>query len=626
MLKTLLSVTILLSVFTVSAQQARVQKFSAPLAGKVVLRDVEDKYGAEVHSLEAPEPDALFEQMKLEEIKKQIEERFPQRNGLAQSKNTKTTAAPNYPLQQPVIDKGFAADLVSGIPPDNDMAISKGGKAVCVINSRISILDGETSGTLLTRKTLEAYSQPVGLNNPQGDYRYDPKIIYDFEADKFISIMLSGVDSYNHIVIGFSKTNDPSGEWNFYKFYGNFMNDHTWFDYPSISITKDEFFFTGNKILFDTSWQEGFIQSLIYQVDKQSGFNGDAMVTFQVWDNIKYNGKAIRNLYPVKGSTELLGPAQYFLSNRNFDIENDTIFLVRMPDRISSNNKNISITALKSPIKYGVPPNGRQPDTSVELATNDGRILGAYAHDNEIHFVSTTTHPVNGNAAIYHGIIANYPATPRIDYAAYYTIDTLDLGYPNIAYAGNGKTGPQSFISFNYTGPKTNPGLGITLYENHEYANPVNLKSGDSSIKILQVQGKSQRWGDYMGLQADYAHEPGSVWVLGIFGRSNRQYGNWMAKVSSPLRQIASTRDVVMYPNPSFQFMQLEFSLDKEQVVSFVIFNSAGQMVDKILERKCDVGRNRVQFNTAPLASGIYYLKAMSPEGKVIDTQRFLRQ
>lgn len=621
MTRFVLFATILLFSATVNAQQARVQKFTAHHAGSVVLRDAEDKYNAQVYSLEAPEPDAGSDKARLREIKKQVEERFPARMGKAQSKTTITPTQPNYPVAQPVVEIGFVADSQSGIPPDNEMAISKANKAVSVMNSRISVLDGNT-GEMQYRKTLQIFSFGAGLNT-FNDNKYDPKVIYDPEADKYICIMLNSTDALNYIVVGFSKTNDPAGEWNFYKFYGNYQDDNTWFDYPAISITKDEFFFTGNKIKFNTSWQAGFSQTLIYQVDKNSGYNGDTMVTYQIWDNIQYNGKPIRNLYPVKNGTSIHGPSQYFLSNRNFDIENDTIFLVKMPDIISSGNKNLSITVLKSPLKYGVPPNGRQPKTTTQLATNDGRILGAYAQDNEIHFVSTTVHPGNGNASVFHGIIANYTATPRIDYANYYTIDSLDLGYPNIAYAGNGKSGPQSFISFNYTGPNTWPGLGITLYDNKHYADIVNLKSGDSSISVLS--GTTQRWGDYMGLQPDYS-EPGKAWILGIFGRKDRNYGNWMAKVSSPLAQVKASKDVLIFPNPSASFMQLEFTLDKEQVVSFVIYNTAGQVVDKILEQKCDVGRNRIVFNTSALAGGIYYLKSIGAEGKVIETQRFIKQ
>src|SRR5690606_36222507 len=117
-------------------------------------------------------------------------------------------------------------------------------------NSRIAVIDGST-GQITNRKVLKLFSYAVNLNSLE-DHRYDPKVMYDPEADKFISIMLNGTNEHNYILVGFSKTNDPEGEWNFYKFYGNYAEDTTWFDYPSIAITKDEFFFTGNQIKFNT--------------------------------------------------------------------------------------------------------------------------------------------------------------------------------------------------------------------------------------------------------------------------------------------------------------------------------------------------------------------------------------
>jgi hypothetical protein len=619
MLRKILVIITLFFTCSTSAQQARVQKFTTPLAGTVVLKDVEDKYNAHVDNLEAPAPDASFEKMQLRKIKEQVAKQYPHKRSTAQNK---TTAA-----LPPIVEKGFVADSLSGIPPDNDMAISKANKAVSVMNSSIAILDANT-GLITSRKSLKLYSLPVGLNNLIKDTRYDPKVIYDAAADRFISIMLNSTDADNYIVIGFSLSNDPQGSWSFYKFYGDYGSDTTWFDYPSIAITKDEFFFTGNKIKFNTSWQAGFTQTLIYQVKKQDGYDSAATLNYQIWDSIGYGGKSIRNLYPVKaGFNQLLGPEQYFLSNRNFDVQNDTVFLIKVPDVISSGNTNLQITPLILPIKYGTPPNGRQPDTSVVLATNDGRILGAYAMDDEIQFVSTTVNTPNGASGIYHGKISNYKTSPAISHAQIFSVDTLDFGYPNVAFSGNPWGLNQSIISFNYTGPNTYPGVAAITFNGIEYSELVKIKQGDSSIKILP--GKEQRWGDYMGAQPDYS-QYGSVWVLGIYGRSDNRYGNWMAKLNSPLLSIKDKKtdngNAILYPNPSFQYIRIEFELQNEGTTNFVIYNTQGQKVDQLLQQKCKKGKNVISFNVAPLSTGNYYLRLVSQDGELLSTHSFTKQ
>lgn len=599
------------------SQKATVNRFTAPLAGTVNLSEVDDKYNAEVFSVEMPDPDAEVEQRKLQLIKKKVAEQFPRKSKQLQYK---VTTAP-----MPTIALTYLADSSAGTPPDNDMAVSNGAKSVSVINSSVALHNANT-GQMTARKSLKTLSNSVGLNSFLYDYRYDPKIIYDPNADRFICVMLNGTDAHNYIVLGFSSTNDPAGTWSFYKFYGNYGGDTTWFDYPSIAITADEFFLTGNKIKYSTSWQAGFRQTVIYQIRKQDGYNGSANLNYQIWENVGYNGVNIRNLYPVKGGGSIYGPEQYFLSNRNFDVQNDTIFLIKIPDTIGSLNNNITVTPLKSNLQYGVPPDGRQKDTFT-LATNDGRILGAYRQGNEIQFVSTSVHPANGSAAVYHGKISNITSAPAMQ-ASYFTIDTLDFGYPNVSYAGNYNGVNHSIISFNYTGPNENAGIGAIYYDGTQFSDLLKVKTGDSSIEVMS--GKQQRWGDYMGSQPDWTNI-GMVWVEGIFGTKKQNYGNWIAKLVSPFYTGIndaghSTESATLYPNPAFQYIKLDFELSRESVITFSLYNLEGKKVDELLRRRCEAGKNIIQFNTASLPAGIYFLKGNDERNKQVMSKRFVKQ
>jgi hypothetical protein len=618
MKRILLSALILSQAVGVFAQ-ARVTKYTAPLAGSVVLKDADDKYGAQVFSLEVGSPDGNAEKKKLADLKKQISQKYPHQRAQAQYKTTAAAA--------PMVVIDFLADSFPGIPPDNYMAISKDDKAISVINSNIAVLDGKT-GQMTYRKSLSSYAAGLGLTGINNN-KYDPKVIYDPLSDRYISVILNGRDEYSHIVIGFSKTNDPTGKWFFYVFDGNYKNDTTWFDYPTIAITKDEFFLTGNKIKFSASWQTGFTESVIYQIKKQDGYDSAAAISYQIWDNIAYNGKTIRNLFPVKGGPELYGPDQYFLSNRNFDAQNDSIFLIKVPNNIASNDKNLTVTAMVAPTTYGVPPDGRQPDTSVTLATNDGRILGAYcAYNDEIQFVSTTLNTPSGASAIYHGKISNYKSNPAVSYAQIIGIDTLDFGYPNITFTGNPWGLNQSLISFNYTGPNTYPGLGAILFDGKEYSPLVKVKEGQGSIK--QLVGKQQRWGDYTGAQSDW-NNTSSVWIEGIYGRADNEYGNWMAKLSSPLLSVkesgvAGNTPARLYPNPAIQFIKVEFDMPQTDVATFAIYNAQGQLVDQLSEAKCKKGKNMLQFNIASLPTGNYFVKGICSETQYTFTRSFVKQ
>lgn len=607
----------------VHAQQVKVRQFTAPLAGTAALKDADDKYSATVHSIEAPDVEHDFDKKMLRDIKLEVERKYPRKSSNVQSK--KTSSVPG-----PAMTMGFIADSLSGIPPDNYCAVSNGDKAISVMNSYISVHDANT-GDYLSRKALISYSSAVGLNNTGSftvHYRFDPKVIYDPGTDRFISVMLNSTNSVNWIVLGFSKTNDPTGEWNFYKFYGDYLNDTTWFDYPAITITKDEFYLTGNKIRYSTSWQAGFKQTVIYQVKKAGGYAGDTALNYRIWEDIAYNGRNIRCLHPVKPGSGIGGPEQYFLSDRNFDMSNDSIFLVRINGDMGPGDTTLTVTPMISNLPYGVPPNALQPDTNKTLATNDGRVLGAYIKDDEIQFVSVSSSALNGNAAIYHGVISNVHSAPVV-HARLITNDTLDFGYPNISWTGNSGGSNQSIISYEFSGRKTFPGYGAVFFDGNDYSDMLIIKSGEKSISILS--GKEQRWGDYSGSQPDW-NQPGAVWVEGIFGRKDSRYGNYMARLTSPYyvsyvadagAQVAPSK---VFPAPATEFVNFEFSVVTAQGFSFVIYDIAGRVVDKMMDAPCKKGRNLITFNIAPLPAGNYFLKAIGANGEIVPVQRFVRQ
>ena len=207
------------------------------------------------------------------------------------------------------------------------------------------------------------------------------------------------------------------------------------------------------------------------------------------------------------------------------------------------------------------------------------------------------------------------------------TVDTLDFGYPNISFVGNGWGLNQSIITFNYTGPNDNPGLAAVLYDAKDYSDIVRIKTGEGSIKRLA--GKEQRWGDYTGSQVDF-NSLGSVWVVGIYGRADNQYGNWIAKLNSPVlgvkENLVAKDKGTVYPNPVNTYLSYSFTLEAEMPMYFTIYDIQGKKVHELIAKKCKKGTNLIQFNTASLPAGTYILKGVSAEGKDVMNERFVKQ
>ena len=599
--------------------QYKTTTLQCPLSGTVHIQNCTDTFLAQVRNLEIHEPDESAEYEALMRIKTEQQKKYPYKTNA--HKALKTTA----PLAAPTVSLSFVADSNSGTPPDNYLAVSKNNTCVSVMNSFISVLDGNT-GIMTKRTGLKTMSLPVGLNNFMNDYRYDPKIIYDPLEDKFICIMLNGVNAANYIVIGFSQSNDPKGNWNFYKFYGDYKGDTTWFDYPAITISKSEFYFTGNKLGFNTSWQAGFKNSVIYQIKKADGYAGQTL-NYKIWDSIYYQGKPIRNLHPVKNGSSISAATPYFLSNRNFATQNDTVFLIRLTDTLNSANASIQINPLKSNLAYGVAADGRQKDTAYSLATNDARILGAFKEGDEIQFVNTSINPSNGAASIYHGTIQQVSSNPSIQ-AQLLSIDSLDMAYPNISYFGVNNGNIVSVINCNYSGPRTFAGMHALISKSGQYSDWTNIKKGDSNIVVLSA--KQQRWGDYTGSQIDW-NFPGNAWVIGIFGNAKRSYGNYMARLSSPYNVgipplVANKINAISYPNPCYQFTAIDFTLAASAILNFDMYNSNGQLVGHLLTQFCEEGQNRLQFNIGYLSAGIYHLIVTNANGVPLIKEPILKQ
>ena len=586
-----------------AAQQATYTDYKAAPAQLSEPVYVNDDFLPVVINLEQPFPggDKKF----LMDQKQLSAQRYPQRL-VPQHKKYKAAVTPQ-------IIKQYVTNTNSGIPPDNYLAVSNDGKMASMINSNLWFWDTMLD-TCYLKRSNSAFTNSLGLNGLNYS-RSDPKMIYDPYADRFLFVLMAGADQFSHIIFGFSQTNDPGGAWNLYKVTGNPFGDTTWYDYPAISVTENEYFVTGNQLRHNSSWQSGFKQSVIYQIKKGTGYAGDSL-EYRIWSDIKYNGRALRNLHCVKGGDRLYGPEQYFLSNRNFDIQNDTIFLVKVSDVMGAPGAQLQVKALIADKPYGVPPEARQKGTSTQfLATNDARVLGGFILNNEIQFVSNTIDTLSGNAAVYHGIIPDITlAQPQV-LAHIITVDTLDLGYPNITRMAENGMHASAMISFNHSGPQRYPGYTAMYFNGAEYSDMVTLREGEDFIAPLS--GASQRWGDYSGSQIVWNNQ-GLVWVSGIHGLAGpAHYGNTatllgMYYASLPPSASLSEPAPLIYPNPAPEIINVEFSTKNKSDWNFEVYDMNGKACGLNFKYSCKAGKNVLGIVVNTLPAGMYVLKGAS--------------
>lgn len=587
---------------------------------------VQTNWNLQLVNMESPfEGNATYRQH-LHALKKKI---ALQNNVIRNDKNTTVKSSDYFSesVTRPIVGKSFEGNGYSySAPNDNTMAISNDGILISAINTNILFYDTKNDSIIKTI-SLNLFSDTL---SHVSSHQYDPKIIYDYKEDRFVLVYLAGSSSdANHltdIIVAFSQNSDPMQDWSFYSLPGNPLsaapnNDTSWTDYPAISLSNDELFITGNLLRYGGSWQTSFKQSIIWQIDKYDGFAGDS-IDVRLYHGINEGGLPLRNLHPVRGGNAFYGPEMYFLSNRNFALQSDTVYLLQTDGRISD-NPSLSIRLLRADLPYGAPPDAHMKGNRF-LATNDARVLGAFYQNNHIQFVGNSIDSRTGKAAFYHGFINDLQASSvkghiisGIEFTdSLYSTDTLEFGYPNISYCGIMESSKHSMINFNFSSADISPGFCAIFGEKEgSYSDLDILVNGTSPISVLS--GNLQRWGDYSGSQPKY-DEPGKVWVSGTFGHKPnfyKVYGTWISELTSSVEDIEPAPPItdfstVVYPNPSIEEgVHFVFDLPTNDNVKIELFDIHGKKIALLYDAPAKQGRNKLYFSTQTLQSGMYIIR-----------------
>ncbi len=527
-------------------------------------------------------------------------------NGFSSYKTTGAAA-------NPVIDTGWLAN-VGGVPLDNDIAVSNSGMIISAVNTNIYVYD--TIGNRLALKGV--------LNMDTFLNRFtrisDPRLLYDPKEDRFILVCFSGnISTSTSIIMGFSSTNDPLGNWNFYSVDGNPFNDSTWSDYPIISISDKDMFMTFNQIQDNVGWQNGFRQSVIYQIKKSDGFAATPL-QYTLWDSIKFNGTLYRNICPAKYQVTNMGDDMYFLSVRNVDVSNDSIFILHIDDSYQSGNATLTQRVVKSPVNYGFPPNPSMNNGNY-LMTNDGRVLAAIYENDYIHFGANSVHPTLNNAGVLLGTIQNVSsASPTVD-AQVFAEPMVEYGYPSMCYMGTAPNDHRVMFNVAHCYTDSFPGISV-VYKNPagDYSDFLRVSEGNSPLNRLT--DSNERWGDYSGIQTVY-NNPQQAYLAGTV-TLNGNARAWVARIQNAdfavgIQDQSHESRTDVFPNPVEDAkFRTRFTLKKKEELLCNLYDMNGRLIKQLLRGIGKPGLNEFSFDTGVLASGNYMFVILGKNRKVL--------
>ncbi len=457
---------------------------------------------------EGPDPDLYY---KIKAEKKAIKQYHPANPKHFSPGRSKRTEDPN-------ISRNFLGnEMANGTPPDNTMAISNGGIIVSVDNNSIAYFDED--GTLLFSEVhFDFFSSLSGLVN---DF-FDPKVLYDAEADRFIYLILHGSGPNNSkVLVATSQTNDPQDGWWLYDLTGNPLDDNSWLDYPHIGYSENEIFITGNLFYGGA----GFNQSVIYQIEKDPIYAGNTM-NYQVWSNILDGlDDPPFNIVPAPpGQDGGFQAGIYLVSNVNnggkwvhlYELTNDM-----------GNNPQLDVIALETPERYEVPADGAQKGAAAGMDNGDCRVQSAFYLNDIVHLVFSSDYDNSGYSSIIYGRVNVTDQSLAISTVG---SNSYDYAFPSVASFSASAEDQSVIIGFLATGASIFPETRVINCDHHmNWSNSVLVKDGEGFVDLMF--GPNERWGDYSGISRRHNEEKPTIWFTGCYGTDQNRYSAWIAEI-----------------------------------------------------------------------------------------------
>lgn len=610
-------------VISVSAQQLpleyKINQFSIEKSAVVDPMSIDEDWKISVQNIEMPIPGGTSSREQLLLKKEYLRAKYPRK---VEFQSTNTIRATD-----PLLGSMFEGNIMTNaVPNDNDIAISDEGFIVSVMNSNIFMYDSEAD-TLMQTISLGGFTLPLNITNS----KFDPKIIYDPMAKKFILIFLNGSSfGTSRVVICFSTTSNPTDPWNLYKLNGNPINNSTWSDYPVVGISNQDLFIGVNTYTNGSMNNTGFVEACFWQVGLGEGYAGDTLVT-AYYSNILGLTDTLFNITPIPMGAENLNLDMYLLSNKNVSAVSDSLYILHVSGPLSMGTPTLSVTLVRSNMEYVLPVEAEQPGGHF-FDNGDCRIFGGFRVGDNIQYVHTTLDTTTGLTGIYHGFIENISGTPSL--TAKKIVDPNHyIGYPNIAWVGTNNNEAKAIITYDYVSALDPGGFAAIHFENDStYSNFTNLKSGNSFVNV--ITGTGERWGDYSGIQRKY-NDPCKVWAAGHFAKSTSTNGTWIAEISTDItcptnpvtgiEELNTTFSNSVYPNPMENMFNLTFSIEESKELSFELYDLSGKLIYVLLNDRIKKGKNTIQFSTDHLVSGIYFLK-VSAAGEVLFTEKLVKE
>lgn len=425
-----------------------------------------------------------------------------------------------------------------------------------------------TAGAPITGISLASFSSSLSPVN----LLFDPKVIYDQHAGRFVVVALEkeddcpaigGSTDSSRILVAVSDDSNPTisgGTWYFTAIPSKLFlaGSDTWADYPGFAVDEEAVYITANQFTFGSGGgcTSSFVANRLWVIDKFTGagggFYGGGTATVLLFDPVPAGAVASTtqpaHIFGTAPTSPNVGTWLTLYSGLAAG-DLDLLQVVRLDDPIGPGMPTFfgpSFVSMGNIDDLAALPDAPQAGSATSIDTGDRRALHSVWRDNHRLYLTTTIDPrtgANTGEATAHWVSLNTAtlagAPPPVT-----LIDQGDIGgediavdthtfYPSIAVNDSHDVA----IGFSASATTIFPG---SYYTTRKASDPGTTNSGSATLRaglddyVRTFGGASNRWGDYSAISVDPFDECFWVYnehaiaggtVIPMFGAEDGRWG-----------------------------------------------------------------------------------------------------
>lgn len=503
---------------------------------------------------------------------------------------------------------------------------------------------------------LPAPAPNPGPGTTLGTSTYDPKVIYDQYADRFVVITLERWDTasgnpsnHSRILVAVSKTSNPNDGFWYHAIDSkiNISGLDRWADYPGLGLDDKAIYITNNMFAF-LGAGGGFGGVRLWIIPKTGAYTGpDNALSFAVYDPYGLAG--------APGLATTTQPAHLWGTPTNgFDGNPLGTFLVSYSGLSDGTNEYVDIVQVTDPLgtpnfqlqqlfvgnidnTAAIQPDAPQLGSVFAIETNDRRALNAVWRANNLYMSTTVVPPAGADAgqATAQWIRINTINTAALAVADFGRVGAEDLGvgthtfFPSVMVDCD----LNMAVGFSASNAGIYPGAYYTTRLVTDPAGTVSatgtLQAGTDFYKRY-FGGPRNRWGDYSGLalcprgEADFYVFNEYAGPRGNAGNGTQgpEDGQWYTKlgvfrVKTPTAAgdaPSATRLAQNVPNPFNPSTSIAFTLSTREHVTVAVYDANGRLVRTLVDEVRHAGVHDVPWDGRDargqsVSSGVYFYR-----------------